>query len=180
MDGGSALVVRSASSWAWSPWGRLICDSLIRQRQMDQIDSEKFLAWLNRELKPICGEEPDALAQYVEALIKDDDLSKGELKEHCLSELSDFLEENTEAFVNKMFAAIEDESYKEHVEESRSEKRERAHSPVLNQNRRDTISSAHDSDGEVDYDDDDDDDENYRRRRFHEMNDDEDRSKRHR
>jgi RNA-binding protein 26 len=135
-------------------------------RKMEQLDDEKLLKWLVRELEQICTEEPDVLAQYVEALIKDDDMSRTDLKKHCVSELNDFLNQNTETFVDKMFAAIDDGSYKQAPSYDSNNNKSLNDSiqddPPTNR-RRDSTASAFDEDEEEN--------ENYRRRKYHETSD---------
>lgn len=50
---------------------------------------------LMEKLEPLCEAEPAVLAEYVIALLKND-ASMDELRANCVSELQDFLQENTE------------------------------------------------------------------------------------
>lgn len=135
---------------------------------MEQLDSEQLLKWLVRELEPICSEEPDVLAQYVEALIKDEDMKRPALQKHCVSELTDFLSDKTEDFVERMFAAIDDGSY-----QLPSDSPERAtlndsiqeDSPPSNRHRVSSV-SAFDADEEEEEES-----ENHRRRKYQESSD---------
>jgi len=139
-------------------------------RNMDQLDSEQLLKWLIRHLEPICSEEPDVLAQYVEALIKDDDMSRQDLQKHCISELIDFLNEETENFVEKLFAAIDDGSYLQDTpaiddKTNNLDVSIQEDSPPRN-DRRDSTASAFDNE-----DDDEEENENYRRRKYEDSGD---------
>lgn len=87
---------------------------------MYPLNSAKLLQWLVRELEPICTEEPEVLAQYVETLINDEQEDKDELKKNCINELNEFLNSNTNSFVEKLFHAIEDGSYKEDYPDQRN------------------------------------------------------------
>ena len=53
-----------------------------------------------------CEADPEVLAKYVRALLKDD-TEHQDPKAHCVDELRDFLKENTETFVDDLFYAIE-------------------------------------------------------------------------
>lgn len=53
-----------------------------------------------------CEADPEVLAKYVHALLKDDSDHK-DIKGHCINELRDFLRDYTEDFVESLFEAIE-------------------------------------------------------------------------
>jgi hypothetical protein len=53
--------------------------------------------------------EPDVLAKYVHALLKDSD--QRDLRAHCITELTDFLRDYTESFVDSLFEAIESNGF---------------------------------------------------------------------
>ena len=49
--------------------------------------------------------ETDVLGKYIITLLSTDD-NEEHLREHCMSQLRDFLSEETESFVNALFEAI--------------------------------------------------------------------------
>ncbi|KAG0217345.1 hypothetical protein B0O80DRAFT_529018 [Mortierella sp. GBAus27b] len=67
-------------------------------------------AYLTKELTLISDADPAMLADYIIALLKHDKGSS-ELKELCVTQLEDFLQKDTESFVNTMFRALESKSY---------------------------------------------------------------------
>ena len=150
---------------------------------MEQLDDEKFLKWLVHELEPICTEEPDVLAQYVEALIKDEDMNRDDLKKHCISELADFLDQNTKGFVERMFSAIADGSYKSlSVSAASASASESNNNVSLDHSVRDDSSPTsrrRDSSASA-FDDEEEESENHRRRKYQETSGIDERSKRQR
>lgn len=65
----------------------------------------KLKPFLVQKLSPICDADPEVLSEYVLALLKHD-LSTEQLKEKCRSQLSDFLREHTNSFVEDLFAFL--------------------------------------------------------------------------
>lgn len=53
-----------------------------------------------------CEADPEVVADYVLALLKHDSPSE-DLKPHCIKELSDFLGDETNSFVDALFDTIE-------------------------------------------------------------------------
>jgi hypothetical protein len=68
-------------------------------------EEKRLLLWLSKELGPLTMADPETLAEYVVALLKND-------KEHqilvdfCIDQLMDFLKENTRSFVKDLFKII--------------------------------------------------------------------------
>ncbi|KAG2185106.1 hypothetical protein INT44_001896 [Umbelopsis vinacea] len=68
--------------------------------------SEDLKKFLTQELAPICDADPDVLAQYVLALLKNNKPTS-ELKESVTEQLEDFLKDQTLSFVTKLFNVLE-------------------------------------------------------------------------
>ncbi|KAH8552775.1 hypothetical protein BGW37DRAFT_271462 [Umbelopsis sp. PMI_123] len=68
--------------------------------------SEDLKKFLTQELAPICDADPDVLAQYVLALLKNNKPTS-ELKDSVTEQLEDFLKDQTLAFVTKLFNVLE-------------------------------------------------------------------------
>ena len=62
--------------------------------------------WLTGVLDPLTPADPATLAEYVITLLKHDK-SGSDLMKHCVDQLYDFLKENTESFVAKLFRTIQ-------------------------------------------------------------------------
>ncbi|XP_040893291.1 RNA-binding protein 26 isoform X2 [Toxotes jaculatrix] len=75
---------------------------------IENLDALK--TWLSETLEPICDADPSALAKYVVALVKKDKTEK-ELKALCIDQLDVFLQKETQAFVDKLFEAVNNKSY---------------------------------------------------------------------
>ncbi|KAK9701193.1 hypothetical protein K7432_011827 [Basidiobolus ranarum] len=73
----------------------------------DDAELKNLRNQLIAELEPICDADPPVLADYVIALLQHEK-PQDELKTFCLDQLGDFLADETEGFVNKLF-----ESFKE-------------------------------------------------------------------
>eukprot|EP00960_Hanusia_phi_P036594 752412-Hanusia_phi.AAC.5 len=74
-------------------------------------DQEAALrARLIDQLSPLSEAEPPVLAEYVIALLKND-TALDDLRKMCLDQLVDFLQENTEPFVEKLFEDLKDWSW---------------------------------------------------------------------
>ncbi|KAG0252572.1 RNA-binding protein 27, partial [Mortierella polycephala] len=71
---------------------------------------EALKAYLTKELTLISDADPAMLADYIIALLKHDK-SDSELKTLCISQLEDFLQKETEPFVQTMFKALDSKSY---------------------------------------------------------------------
>ncbi|KAF9899958.1 hypothetical protein EC991_008116 [Linnemannia zychae] len=67
--------------------------------------------FLTQELAQISDADPAMLADYIIALLKHDK-ENDELKEFCVSQLEDFLQQETEPFVDMLFEALATKSYK--------------------------------------------------------------------
>ncbi|XP_050526030.1 RNA-binding protein 26 [Daktulosphaira vitifoliae] len=73
-------------------------------------DPERFKTWLTAVLGPICEAEPAALAKYIFALLKRD-RPKDELQKFLLSQLDEFLSDETENFTSLLVETLQNESY---------------------------------------------------------------------
>lgn len=73
-------------------------------------DPERFKCWLTNVLGPICEAEPAALAKYIFALLKRD-RPINELQKFLLSQLEEFLSNETEGFTAVLVETLRSESY---------------------------------------------------------------------
>jgi hypothetical protein len=71
----------------------------------------KLLRWLSLTLTDLCDADPNALAQYVVALLKHHDKKGDVLKNHCSEQLIDFLQDKTDSFLDSLFQVLKDGSY---------------------------------------------------------------------
>lgn len=71
---------------------------------------ESLKTWLTSYLEPLCDADPQALAQYVMALIGKDKPAK-DLKNNLFEQLEVFLQKETEPFVEVLFQTLENKSY---------------------------------------------------------------------
>ncbi|WFD02447.1 hypothetical protein MOBT1_001130 [Malassezia obtusa] len=76
-----------------------------------QEDAEAVKQWLITELAPLCDADPDVLAEYVLALFKYD-TGEQELLSMMNEQLVDFLEGETEGFVNKAYETLKSGGYR--------------------------------------------------------------------
>ncbi|KAF2684088.1 hypothetical protein K458DRAFT_418403 [Lentithecium fluviatile CBS 122367] len=77
---------------------------------VDERDRGPLKTWLEPKLAAICNSESSILAEYVIALINNNEVL-AKAKKACVSELQEFLHEHTEAFVNETVHAIETRSW---------------------------------------------------------------------
>lgn len=73
-------------------------------------DPERFKTWLTAVLGPICEAEPAALAKYIFALLKRD-RPINELQKFLLSQLEEFLNNETDGFTKLLVETLRNESY---------------------------------------------------------------------
>ncbi|CAG8793409.1 10916_t:CDS:2, partial [Cetraspora pellucida] len=77
---------------------------------IDDSSSKALKKYLSHILEPICDADPDVLAEYVIALLKHDK-SNQDLRQLCIDQLDDFLKEETEPFVEKLFESLATKEY---------------------------------------------------------------------
>ncbi|CAG8474581.1 13350_t:CDS:2, partial [Dentiscutata heterogama] len=77
---------------------------------IDDSSSKALKKYLSHILEPICDADPDVLAEYVIALLKHDK-SNQDLRQLCVDQLDDFLKEETEPFVEKLFESLVTKEY---------------------------------------------------------------------
>ncbi|KAF9388235.1 hypothetical protein CPB97_001388 [Podila verticillata] len=82
----------------------------LRGKHLDDPSQKALKAYLIVELESICEADPGMLADYIIALLKHDK-PMPELQPLMLSQLEDFLNEATPAFVETLFSALESKSY---------------------------------------------------------------------
>ena len=73
---------------------------------LPDFDEEVLRSWLVAELRPISDADPDVLARYVLALLRNDK-TLSQLRSLCVEQLEDFLADSTEGFVTRLFDALE-------------------------------------------------------------------------
>ncbi|KAJ3356050.1 hypothetical protein HDU83_001964 [Entophlyctis luteolus] len=61
-------------------------------------------------LEPVCDADPSVLAEYVVALLRHD-RPDADLRQLCVEQLDEFLKNETEAFVSKLFEAVRSRSF---------------------------------------------------------------------
>ncbi|KIJ45498.1 hypothetical protein M422DRAFT_74981 [Sphaerobolus stellatus SS14] len=76
----------------------------------DESTASSLRPWLIRTLQPICDADPEALADYVIALLKHD-APEPQLRKMFIGQLEEFLEKEAEAFVDSLLAALRTKSY---------------------------------------------------------------------
>ncbi|KAF9111475.1 hypothetical protein BGX27_004872 [Mortierella sp. AM989] len=77
---------------------------------IDDTSHDDLKAYLTKELTLISDADPGMLADYIIALLKHDK-EDSELKTLCISQLEDFLLEETGPFVTSLFKALDNKSY---------------------------------------------------------------------
>ncbi|KAF9435410.1 hypothetical protein BGZ76_006338 [Entomortierella beljakovae] len=77
---------------------------------IDDSSHDDLKAHLTKELTLISDADPGMLADYIIALLKHDK-DNSELKSLCISQLEDFLLQETEPFVTSLFKVLENKSY---------------------------------------------------------------------
>lgn len=83
-------------------------------------DVDALKCWLAKLLEPICDADPNALANYVVALVKKDK-SEQDLKAFCVDQLDVFLQKETTGFVDKLFEGLYTKDYLKIQEQSKPE-----------------------------------------------------------
>ena len=68
-------------------------------------EEKTLLLWLSQELEPLTMADPETLAEYVIALLKNDK-DNDALVAFCIDQLMDFLKEHTKSFVKDLFKAL--------------------------------------------------------------------------
>ncbi|KAF8527861.1 hypothetical protein BU17DRAFT_38588 [Hysterangium stoloniferum] len=76
----------------------------------DESTASSLKPWLVRSLQPICDADPEALADYVLALLKHD-AAEPDLRKMFINQLEEFLEKESAKFVDTLFAALRTKSY---------------------------------------------------------------------
>ena len=77
---------------------------------LDDAETDLLKKWIIKKLEDVSDADSDVLADYVLALIKNDDPAPV-AKATCLENLKDFLLDNAEPFVGDLFLAISTKSY---------------------------------------------------------------------
>ncbi|KAA1468608.1 hypothetical protein DENSPDRAFT_476953 [Dentipellis sp. KUC8613] len=76
----------------------------------DPSTADSLKPWLTRTLEPICDADPDALADYILALLKHN-APENELRKELVSQLEEFLEKEGPPFIDTLFTALRTKSY---------------------------------------------------------------------
>ncbi|OQN96470.1 hypothetical protein B0A48_17526 [Cryoendolithus antarcticus] len=72
---------------------------------LDDNESESLKTWVIKRLSDISDADSDVLADYVLALVKSDD-PDAVVRDTCITNLQDFLQDSTESFVDEVIAVI--------------------------------------------------------------------------
>ncbi|XP_069100780.1 RNA-binding protein 27 isoform X2 [Pleurodeles waltl] len=83
-------------------------------------DVDALKCWLAKLLEPICDADPNALANYVVALVKKDK-SEQDLRAFCVDQLDVFLQQATNGFVDKLFEGLYTKDYLKAPEQPKPE-----------------------------------------------------------
>ncbi|KAI0048419.1 hypothetical protein FA95DRAFT_1490904 [Auriscalpium vulgare] len=76
----------------------------------DPSTADHLKPWLTKTLEPICDADPDALADYILALLKHN-APENDLRKELASQLDEFLEKEGPGFINTLFTALRTKSY---------------------------------------------------------------------
>ncbi|KAI0067886.1 hypothetical protein BV25DRAFT_1911750 [Artomyces pyxidatus] len=76
----------------------------------DPSTADHLKPWLTKTLEPICDADPDALADYILALLKHN-APETELRKELASQLEEFLEKEGPPFIDTLFTALRTKSY---------------------------------------------------------------------
>ncbi|KAF8139929.1 hypothetical protein EV363DRAFT_1206054 [Boletus edulis] len=76
----------------------------------DSSTAQHLKPWLTRTLAPICDAEPEALAEYVLALLKHN-LPEAEMRKELTTQLEEFLEKESPSFIDTLFTVLRTKSY---------------------------------------------------------------------
>ncbi|VDB84501.1 unnamed protein product [Peniophora sp. CBMAI 1063] len=76
----------------------------------DPSTEDHLRPWLTRTLEPICDADPEALSNYILALLKHES-PEADLRKDLSEQLEEFLEKETAGFVNTLFTALRTKSY---------------------------------------------------------------------
>ncbi|CCJ28652.1 unnamed protein product [Pneumocystis jirovecii] len=80
----------------------------------EEKDSKALKTYLLKLLDPISNADLDVLSDYILALLRHDQSSE-DVKKLCLSQLEEFLRENTFSFVDDVFNALEKKTYLDEI-----------------------------------------------------------------
>ncbi|GAB5589532.1 RNA-binding protein 26 [Umbelopsis nana] len=127
--------------------------------------SEDLKKFLTQELAPICDADPDVLAQYVLALLRNNKPSS-ELKDSVSEQLEDFLKDQTISFVSKLFNVLESGRFMDgNSAGSKSTANDSGSVPPAASNQHHGQSDSRRSQHHESSEDEDDDDRNFKHRR---------------
>ncbi|KAI0034899.1 hypothetical protein K488DRAFT_44317 [Vararia minispora EC-137] len=76
----------------------------------DPSTADQLRPWLTRTLEPICDADPEALSNYILALLKHN-VSEAELRSELTSQLEEFLEKEGPLFIDTLFTVLRTKSY---------------------------------------------------------------------
>ncbi|KAF2101699.1 hypothetical protein NA57DRAFT_73138 [Rhizodiscina lignyota] len=80
--------------------------------RIDEKDEDALKAWVVKKLENISDADPEVLGEYIVVLLRNgNDSSDEQVKQDCLENLSDFLKDHTQKFVDDIFAAIQSKSF---------------------------------------------------------------------
>ncbi|OSS53026.1 hypothetical protein B5807_02725 [Epicoccum nigrum] len=92
-------------------------------------DAEVFKRWVLPKLETISDADAEVLADYVVALVTTKD-TDANIRRNCLESLSDFLQDNTAAFVDEVIRTLESKSYVRTSTEAQAQAQAQAPAPI--------------------------------------------------
>ncbi|QIX00750.1 hypothetical protein AMS68_006267 [Peltaster fructicola] len=80
--------------------------------QLDETQAQLLKAWVVKKLEDLSDTDadPDVLAEYVLELVRGDD-DPAAVRQNCIDNLGDFLQDSTEGFVNDFVKALQTKAY---------------------------------------------------------------------
>jgi RNA-binding protein 26 len=75
-------------------------------------DEHKIQNWISKQLQSVRQNNPDEVAKYVMSVLKREEKDVESLRIFCADDLRQFLKEKTTKFVDLLFSAIKDGSYR--------------------------------------------------------------------
>eukprot|EP00252_Welwitschia_mirabilis_P002560 TRINITY_DN12511_c0_g1_i1.p1 TRINITY_DN12511_c0_g1~~TRINITY_DN12511_c0_g1_i1.p1 ORF type:complete len:1026 (-),score=255.68 TRINITY_DN12511_c0_g1_i1:546-3623(-) len=107
-----------------------------------KFDEPLLQRYLVKTIEPLSEADPQLVANYVVALLKNNK-PKEELQKICITQLDDFLGENTRSFVTKLFHALEDNTLLTSVDDLEGHKSGDETATNVHGDQKDLVTSVH-------------------------------------